>query len=82
MTKSGQHDVFGKLMKDDREITFASTSNCLPGDGSDWMNLEASNSAIIDCSEGQRVYVLSANWSEGNAKTSHGDFVGMLIKRA
>ena len=82
MTKSGQYDVYGKLMLDDRDITFAYTSNYLPGGSGNWMNLDARNSAIIECSEGQQVYVLSANWGEGNAKTTRGDFIGMLIKQA
>ena len=82
MTKSGQYDVYGKLMLDDREITFAYTSNYLAGGSGNWMNLNAQNSAIVKCSEGQQVYVLSAAWGDSNAKTSRGDFIGVLIKKA
>ena len=82
MTKSGQYDVYGQLIFDGREVTFGYTSNYLTGDSGNWMNLNAKNSAIIECSKGQQVYVRSSAWSDSNAKTSRGDFIGMLIKKA
>ena len=81
MKKSDTPDLFARLMVDDREITFAYESNWMQsGDGSS-MNLHASNSAIIECSEGQGVYLEGADWSEFNARTNRVDLIGILIRK-
>ena len=79
MKQAKEHDLFARLMLDGREITFAYASNMMHADG--YMNLHASNSAIIECSEGQGVYLESPDWGDNNAKASHCDFIGMLIRK-
>ena len=81
MQKSDEPDLFAKLKLDDREITFAYASNYMEAGGGSWMNLHASSSAIIECSEGQGVYLAAGDWGRHNAKVSHCDFIGMLIRK-